>query len=360
MPALNAELIDGKLYRRPAVHLAFACDTDRGLLAPVIRNAQSLSLVELAARARELAAAATAGAIAADDLAGATFTVSNLGGLGIESFTPILNPPQVGILGVEAIRLQPVRRGGEVDFIDHIGLSLTCDHQVIDGAPGARFLAVLRQTYRERGEGMYDLIVIGAGPGGYEAAAHAGRMGKKVAVVERDRLGGTCLNAGCIPTKTLLRSSRLFAECRNAAAYGVRVPEGLAFDMAAVVERKNRIVGTLGKGVEGLLRVAGVDVIEGDAALLSRARRAGGRERVRGGQYPAGHRLASRRAAHPGHRFPGGCGFHRHPRHDRSPPRHRHHRRRVYRAGVRRLLLRRGRGGYGSGDVATDCRGLRW
>ena len=145
MPALNAELIDGKLYRRPAVHLAFACDTDRGLLAPVIRNAQSLSLVELAARARELAAAATAGAIAADDLAGATFTVSNLGGLGIESFTPILNPPQVGILGVGAIRLQPVRRGGEVAFIDHIGLSLTCDHQAIDGAPGARFLAVLRK-----------------------------------------------------------------------------------------------------------------------------------------------------------------------------------------------------------------------
>jgi pyruvate dehydrogenase E2 component (dihydrolipoamide acetyltransferase) len=145
MPALNAELIDGKLYRRAAVHLAFACDTDRGLLAPVIRNAQALSLIELAARARELAAAATAGAVAADDLAGATFTVSNLGGLGIESFTPILNPPQVGILGVGTIRLQPVRRGGEVAFIDRIGLSLTCDHQAIDGAPGARFLAVLRK-----------------------------------------------------------------------------------------------------------------------------------------------------------------------------------------------------------------------
>lgn len=116
---------------------------------------------------------------------------------------------------------------------------------------------------------MYDLIVIGAGPGGYEAAAHAGRMGKKAAVVERHRLGGTCLNAGCIPTKTLLRSSRLFAECRNAAAYGVLVPEGLAFDMATVVERKNRIVATLGKGVEGLLRAARVEVIEGDAALLS-------------------------------------------------------------------------------------------
>ena len=69
---------------------------------------------------------------------------------------------------------------------------------------------------------MYDLIVIGAGPGGYEAAAHAGRMGKKVAIVEKQYIGGTCLNVGCIPTKTFLRSSKLFAECSNAAAFGVQ------------------------------------------------------------------------------------------------------------------------------------------
>jgi pyruvate dehydrogenase E2 component (dihydrolipoamide acetyltransferase) len=143
MPELNAELIDGRLYRRPHIHLAFACDTERGLLAPVLRNAQALPLAELAARARQLAVAAAAGSIGPDDLSGATFTVSNLGGLGIESFTPILNPPQVAILGVNAIRLQPVRRGETVEFVERIGLSLTCDHQAIDGAPGARFLAVL-------------------------------------------------------------------------------------------------------------------------------------------------------------------------------------------------------------------------
>ena len=70
---------------------------------------------------------------------------------------------------------------------------------------------------------MFDLIVIGAGPGGYEAAAHAGSLGKNVAVVEKAELGGTCLNVGCIPAKTFLRSSRLFREYREAAAFGIIV-----------------------------------------------------------------------------------------------------------------------------------------
>ncbi len=116
---------------------------------------------------------------------------------------------------------------------------------------------------------MYDLIVIGAGPGGYEAAAHAGRMGKKVALIERAALGGTCLHAGCIPTKTLLRSAQVFRECRDAAAYGVRVPAGVEFDLGAVVRRKNRIVATLGRGVEGLLKRSRVEVIQGHAELVS-------------------------------------------------------------------------------------------
>ena len=116
---------------------------------------------------------------------------------------------------------------------------------------------------------MYDLIVIGAGPGGYEAAAHASRMGKKVALVERQHIGGTCLNVGCIPTKAFLKSSKLFAECRNAQAYGVKV-SSVEFDLSAVVARKNRIVGTLTRGVEGLLKKAGVEIIRGHAELVSR------------------------------------------------------------------------------------------
>jgi pyruvate dehydrogenase E2 component (dihydrolipoamide acetyltransferase) len=145
MPELNAELIDGKLYRRTEIHIGFACDTERGLLVPVVRNCERLSLAELSAKVKELAKRALAGSIAADDLAGGTFTISNLGVLGIQSFTPILNPPQVALLGVDSIELKAARREGRVEFVDHIGLSLTCDHQIIDGASGARFLKVLRE-----------------------------------------------------------------------------------------------------------------------------------------------------------------------------------------------------------------------
>jgi dihydrolipoamide dehydrogenase len=116
---------------------------------------------------------------------------------------------------------------------------------------------------------MHDLIVIGAGPGGYEAAAHAGRMGKKVALIEKERIGGTCLNVGCIPAKTFLRSSKLLAECREAACYGVKLGQ-IEFDMPAVVERKKRIVSTLTRGVEGMLKRAGVETISGTARLISR------------------------------------------------------------------------------------------
>ena len=145
MPELNAEYIDGKIRQHKEVHLGFACDTPRGLMVPVIRNAHGLAIGELAARAKDLTARAVQGSVSPDDLSGATFTVSNLGGLGVETFTPLLNPPQVAILGVGSIQLKAVRSQTGVEFVDSISLSLTADHQVIDGAPGARFLKVVRE-----------------------------------------------------------------------------------------------------------------------------------------------------------------------------------------------------------------------
>lgn len=116
---------------------------------------------------------------------------------------------------------------------------------------------------------MYDLIVIGGGPGGYEAAAHAGRLGKRVALVEERRLGGVCLHEGCIPTKTWLKTAGLLAACRQAERYGIRI-EGLAFDLAALQQRKRRIVATLERGVETLLKRSGVTVIRGRGRLAGR------------------------------------------------------------------------------------------
>jgi pyruvate dehydrogenase E2 component (dihydrolipoamide acetyltransferase) len=146
VPAVNAELIDGRLYQRAHVNLGFACDTPRGLVVPVVRHSDELSVAELSGRMSALSTQAVEGTLGADDMVDATFTVSNLGGLGIESFTPVINPPQVAILGVDAITLRPVRMpDGGVEFVDVLGLSATFDHQVIDGAPGARFLNVVKQ-----------------------------------------------------------------------------------------------------------------------------------------------------------------------------------------------------------------------
>jgi dihydrolipoyl dehydrogenase len=115
---------------------------------------------------------------------------------------------------------------------------------------------------------VYDLIVIGAGPGGYEAAAHAAHLGKRVALVEKHKTGGTCLNVGCIPAKAFLRSSRLYRETREGGPFGVSAT-GVEFDMAAVVARKTRIVSTLVDGVDGLLKSSGVEVFHGHGRLVA-------------------------------------------------------------------------------------------
>ena len=148
-PELNSLLVgDGIEYHR-SIHLGFAVDTPRGLMVPVIKNSQNLSLVELSKEAKRLATAALAGKIPTEELNGATFTVTNLGGVGIESFTPVLNLPQTGILGVNTISLRPVDRGKGIEFVPHISFSLTIDHRVIDGAVGARFLQNLAARVAE-------------------------------------------------------------------------------------------------------------------------------------------------------------------------------------------------------------------
>jgi pyruvate dehydrogenase E2 component (dihydrolipoamide acetyltransferase) len=145
-PEINAEFIDGIVYQYEDVNLAFACDTPRGLIVPVIRSAQKLSLEELSLAVEKLSNEAVSGKIAPDDLTGGTFTTTNIGSMGIEHFTPIINTPQVAVLGICTIDLKPVETGEGVKFIKHIKLCLTVDHQVIDGAPAARFLVALKDN----------------------------------------------------------------------------------------------------------------------------------------------------------------------------------------------------------------------
>jgi pyruvate dehydrogenase E2 component (dihydrolipoamide acetyltransferase) len=144
-PDLNATFYDDVISQYKNVHLGLAVDTPRGLMVPVIRRANTLSLKEMAQEAKRLAAACVDSTISTDEMNGGTFTVTNLGSFGIESFTPVLNSPQVAILGVGNINLKPVEVDGEVQFIPHLGLSLTINHQVVDGAPAARFLQALAQ-----------------------------------------------------------------------------------------------------------------------------------------------------------------------------------------------------------------------
>ena len=140
-PVFNAHLEDGVLTEFEQVHLGFACDTPRGLLVPVIRSAQSLGLKAFSDEAKRLAGGAIDGTLPPDYLGGGTFTVSNIGSFGIETFTPVINLPQTAILGVGAITPRPVLApDGTVGVEQRLNLSLTIDHQVIDGADGARFL----------------------------------------------------------------------------------------------------------------------------------------------------------------------------------------------------------------------------
>ncbi|MFH1880410.1 MAG: dihydrolipoamide acetyltransferase family protein [Bacillota bacterium] len=143
-PEMNAHFLDTKIRQFGGVQLAVAVDIPGGLLVPVIRNADTLSLLQISEETRRLSQACRSASIAPELLTGGTFTVSNLGSLGIESFTPIINPPQVGILGVNTITLRPRKAAnGTVSFYDCMTLSLTYDHRAVDGAPASRFMQAL-------------------------------------------------------------------------------------------------------------------------------------------------------------------------------------------------------------------------
>lgn len=142
---LNANFInDGTTMRYfKNAHIGVAVDTPRGLMVPTLRDANLKSLNEISIEAKKLATDAQAGTINPDLLKGGTFTITNLGTMGIESFTPVINPPQTGILGVNTLETRVKNVGGEPKMYQAMTLSLTFDHRALDGAPAARFLQEL-------------------------------------------------------------------------------------------------------------------------------------------------------------------------------------------------------------------------
>ena len=145
-PDLNARWQDDGIVTLSDIHIGLAVDTPAGLLVPVVRNADALSMRQLTARTAALAENARARKLKPEEMQGGTFTVTSLGAFGIDAFTPIINWPECAILGVGAIRKQPLVVENRIVARHAVALSLTFDHRVVDGAPAARFLKGLRDA----------------------------------------------------------------------------------------------------------------------------------------------------------------------------------------------------------------------
>lgn len=146
---MNSALIENEIHIYHNIHLGIAADVENGLVVPVIKHAETKSLLELSNSIKELGQLAKAKNLSSDQMKGSTFTISNLGGYGVEYFTPILNPPETGILGVGTAQETPVFVGETVEKRTLLPLSLTFNHQVLDGAPAAEFLRTIKNYLEE-------------------------------------------------------------------------------------------------------------------------------------------------------------------------------------------------------------------
>ncbi len=142
-PLLNSTLVGDEIQFLAEMHIGVAVALEDGLIVPVVRHADRLSLREIAQETRRLAEAARAGTLTVDEATGSTFTITNLGMYGVDISTPVINPPEVAILGVGRIIEKPAVFQGEIVKRSMMALSLTFDHRIVDGAPAAAFLKTL-------------------------------------------------------------------------------------------------------------------------------------------------------------------------------------------------------------------------
>jgi pyruvate dehydrogenase E2 component (dihydrolipoamide acetyltransferase) len=144
-PQINARFAGDAIELVSEINLGIATAVEDGLIVPVIRGADRLGLLEIARQARELADKAEKGGFSSPDLSGATFSVSNLGMFDVDSFTAVINPPQAAILAVGSVKQRPIVRDGALAVGHTMSMTLSCDHRVIDGARGGRFLAEVKR-----------------------------------------------------------------------------------------------------------------------------------------------------------------------------------------------------------------------
>src|SRR5205807_1212927 len=202
--ACNAWFQDDHIRYWTEVHLGMAVAVEDGLITPVIRHADLKPLLEIGREARDLAEKARSRRLQPSEYTGSTFSVSNLGMFEIDQFTAVINPPEAGILG--------------------------------------------------------------GGPAGYVAAIRSAQLGMTTAVVERDKLGGVCVNIGCIPTKALLHSAYIAKLLREAKEFGVEAGS-VKTDYGVAMQRSRRVSDQNSKGVEFLMKKNKVTVVKGSGVL---------------------------------------------------------------------------------------------
>ena len=277
-PIMNTQWSDKGILFLDDVHMGMAMALDDGLIVPVIRDVNKKDLAQIAKDRIELIRKGKNKAFLPDDISGSTFTLSAMGMFGVEHFTSNINLPENAILAVGAIIDKPVAVDGEVVIRPMMNVTLSYDHRSIDGAEAGKFMRTLQAFIEDPVSRLEDqpvqdvskgkrITIIGGGVGGYPAAIKAARLGAHVTLIEKDYMGGVCLNRGCIPTKTLLQSAQVITTIKESEVFGINCGD-YEIDFGAIMNRKNTIVETLRNGVQKLLAAKKVNVIKGTASII--------------------------------------------------------------------------------------------
>jgi dihydrolipoamide dehydrogenase len=269
-PIINTTWSDEGIIYHKKVHMGMAMALPDGLIVPVIRYINEKRISEVALERSALTKKGKVGRFLPDEITGSTVTLSAMGMFGIEQFTANINVPENAILAVGAIVEKPVAISGQVALRPVISITLSYDHRAIDGAEAGRFMQTLKALIEDPWFlRKIRVTVIGGGVGGYPAAITASRLGAEVTLIERENLGGVCLNWGCIPTKSLLKSCEVLKTVEEARLFGITCSEAhLSFKN--VMERKAKVIEKLRGGVAKLLEAKKVRVLNGTAKLLDK------------------------------------------------------------------------------------------